>query len=123
MGKYELMTEEISFSKIIDDCRITFDHYHTKDDYKIHFLCTDELSTPIKTDVTLLMRIQIIMLKNALEAFDYKEQVYLTISSKAKNVEFAVWNPTKIPTDIQPRIFRDFSLRNQEIITELVLIP
>ncbi len=108
MGKYEIVSEEISFRTIIDDCRITFEHYHANDGDKIHFDSSHDLSETIHTDITLLMRILINMLKNALEASNYKEQVTLSINKKGDSVEFSVWNPAMIQQDIQSRIFQGF---------------
>lgn len=71
-----------------------------------------ENSTPIRTDVSLVLRILCNMLTNAFEATPNKGTVKLHTTATDQSVVFEVWNKGKIPDDIQERIFqRNFSTK------------
>ena len=64
------------------------------------------------TDATLLLRILVNMLLNALEASDPGDQVKFWIEPLDPVVRFSVWNRRAIPAHVAPRIFqRNFSTK------------
>lgn len=63
-----------------------------------------------RTDKTLVRRILVNLLKNALEAGSGKDAVEIGVEKKGAYVRFTVWNKSVIPQDIRLQIFqRSFS--------------
>jgi len=109
-GDLILEIEEVNCTSIIEDVVLPF---RTNPNYLSEIAVgEDVLNKLITTDQTLLSRIIINMIKNALEASD--ENDVITVSSQADNdsVIFKVNSPGHIPRDTQLQIFeRSFSTK------------
>jgi signal transduction histidine kinase len=67
----------------------------------------------IQTDYSLLMRILVNMVTNALEASAAGDQIRLSVKAASPSITFTVWSPAPIPDAIQKRIFqRNFSTKS-----------
>ncbi len=70
---------------------------------------------PVRTDLSLLLRILCNMVANALEATDEGGVVKVWHAEEAGDHSFCVWNEREIPEDLKVRIFqRNFSTKGGE---------
>lgn len=70
------------------------------------------LDAAVVTDMSLLVRVLFNMVLNALEASETGDKVAVWADTKDARLRFNVWNKTKIPEHIMPRIFeRNFSTK------------
>jgi len=60
----------------------------------------------IRTDISLLNRILVNMVKNALEASVKGDEIFIWAEESADRVFFRVYNPSFIPEDVQLQIFK-----------------
>ncbi|MBN1408719.1 MAG: sensor histidine kinase [Calditrichaceae bacterium] len=69
----------------------------------------------IRTDISLLHRILINMIINALEASQHNETIKVWLERNADHFFFNVWNAQEIPEKIRGRIFqRNFSIKEED---------
>ncbi len=96
---------------IVSEMVTVFGRYYSLKNKKIDIdSCT--VNIDFKTDYTLLRRVLLNMLKNAVEATPINGVVTIGCNSTSSNVEFWVHNSTFIPEDVQLKLFkRSFSTK------------
>ncbi len=73
---------------------------------------TEDSSIGVLTDPSLLKRVLLNMLKNALEATDSGEKIRFSMSYESGDIVFRTWNPTGMNEEVKSRIFeRSFSTK------------
>ena len=110
---YEPMWHEFSAEQIINELTIFFKSHPSVKDKKLEF-SPNIPSTPIKTDISALLRVICNMVINALEATRIGEAANVWIEENDQHLIFCVRNHQTIPADIARRIFqRNFSTKEQ----------
>lgn len=108
-----LNQQRIEVSHIIDEVRTIFTNHPLTHGKIIRY----PESLPgqwLRTDISLLLRVLINMLVNALEAADNGDEVKLSVASTTDAVTFYVWNRQTIPANSAIRIFqRNFSTKQE----------
>ncbi|MCI0513510.1 sensor histidine kinase [candidate division KSB1 bacterium] len=106
-----LNQQRVQVARIIDELRAIFTNHPLTHGKIIRY----PESLPgqwLRTDTSLLLRVLINMLVNALEAAANGDEVKLSAESTTDAVTFYVWNRQMIPVDIAIRIFqRNFSTK------------
>jgi nitrogen-specific signal transduction histidine kinase len=94
---------------------VNFMAYHIVSQNKNIITCPDSDNIAFQADATLLRRVLINMLKNALEACAEGEEVSIGCRQEENTVIFWVRNPGTMPRDVQKQIFqRSFSTKGQD---------
>jgi signal transduction histidine kinase len=110
-GKLQLKINSITSLEIIEE---SVSYLSFQNDIISHKLCIDEssINCNIQTDLALLRRVLINMLKNALEASNRTESISIGCKVEKESVVFYVKNNAFIPIENQTEIFkRSFSTK------------
>ena len=111
---YQPLWSNVEVHRFAEELRIFFSNHPLAKDKGLAFT----LPFPnicLKTDLSLLMRILINMITNALEASDNDRAVKVWAENSDKELCFYVWNHRSIPKETRLRIFqRNFSTKPGE---------
>ncbi len=112
-GQWETIIKSTSSAKIIKECISLCNFYISDATISIHAGCINDNPINLKTDVSLLKRVLINMLKNALESAEIGETVQIKCERISdKLAKFSVKNNKLIPIEHQKNIFvRSFSTK------------
>lgn len=110
-GSLKVNISEADIHQILSDCIASIKHHDVAFNKNIN-LTTPNLTNIVTTDTTLLKRVLINMIKNALEAINEEESVNLSYNSEKNGFSFHVQNSVVMPEEIKMQIFqRNFSTK------------
>jgi len=104
-GEVRLMKRSLSSSMVLQECVSLIGHHFVAHDREV---IVDELAfnVVIETDETLLKRIIINMIKNALEATPIQGHVHVGCDKTDAGIRYWAHNSTSIPRHVQLQIFQ-----------------
>lgn len=110
-GTLEVRRDAVDAARVLQSLEIAFgEHPAAAQRYFATQLLSEERY--FETDETLLLRVLVNMVKNALEAVKRGETVRVSFERREGRPYFSVWNPGAIPPEISPLIFhRSFSTK------------
>ena len=112
VAAYQPVYHIMSLKRLLKEIRDVFSE-HSLTGRKSFDITGEIPDIEVKTDFSLVMRILINMITNALEATPEGGRVELFITHEGKSILFNVWNEGYIPDSIRKRIFqRNFSTKD-----------
>lgn len=111
---YTPMWHSYSAGQIIEELRPVADHHPAAEGKRIDF-SSENPDTGIRTDISLVIRVLLNMIINALEASGKNDTVNITARCSERHMVFDVRNNAVISDDVGLRIFqRNFSTKDQQ---------
>ena len=112
-GALQVDIDKINSFEVLENIKSEFVEFEEKKN-KVIVIDYSSIEMEFTTDKVLLRRILGNMVRNALEAIEDGENIWIGASSTDKNIKFWVQNPGVIPQDIQSQIFqRSFSTKGK----------
>lgn len=112
-NEYTPMWHTYTVGQIIDELRIVAEHHPSAINKKILF-SNNNREASIRTDLSLVIRVLLNMVINALEATIDAGQIKIAVRAWNHDIVFEVWNAQTIPDDVARRVFqKNFSTKNQ----------
>lgn len=109
-GQLLFQPAPISAREAVKDSVDLVKHYNFSEDKKIIILNNEKIS--FISDLNILNRVLLNMLKNALEASSKGQTIWIGYQTTAEEIEFWVKNEDEMPEKVQSRIFyRSFSTK------------
>jgi signal transduction histidine kinase len=110
---FKLSIEDSTTGRVLDETKLFFTH-HPAAQERILEVFTEVPDAPVRTDMSLLLRVLYNMIINALEATAKNGIVKVWAEQEERSVSFHVWNAQEIPQDVTMRLFqRNFSTKNE----------
>ncbi len=110
---YNASLQDLTPQQIQQDIEMFFSNHPAAKDKILEFSPSFATSPPVKTDLSLVLRILTNMITNGLEASDPHDTVKVVLDKQQHSVTFSVWNNQAIPEKIQLRVFqRNFSTKD-----------
>lgn len=110
---YPPVWQTVTTGQVLNELRLFFDNHPAAHKKNIAF-SEKNPEVPIKTDLSLLLRVLCNMTLNALESTDESGVVRIWIEQGGDALSFCVWNAQEIPQELTKRIFqRNFSTKDQ----------
>lgn len=111
---YTPLWHSYTLGQILDELRPVVDHHPAAQNKGVEFSGVVP-ETQIRTDMSLVIRVLMNMMINALEATDPGGSIRLSARETDRGIVFAVWNKAAISEDVSKRIFqRNFSTKGQD---------
>lgn len=111
-NSYSPRFRSLPVKTLMEDIRNMFEHHPAAASKTLLFEPLN-MDLSVQTDASLLMRILVNMVTNAMEASIAGDQVSFRVQKTPSNVIFTVWNAAPIPDAVQKRIFqRNFSTKS-----------
>jgi K+-sensing histidine kinase KdpD len=108
---YASNISDVSVTDVFRSLREVFNSHSATSGKRLTFTAPDETAS-VRTDSSLLLRVLVNMVINALEASPAGEEVRIAAARQNGRTEFSVWNNGMIPRAIAQRIFqRNFSTK------------
>lgn len=111
---YKARYETVTVAAVYDELVSFLENHPRKKGKEIQY-SNEAVGDELTTDLSLLTRILLNMVLNALEASEKEGLVKVWTDQIKGRIRFNVWNEGKIPEDVARRIFqRNFSTKSQE---------
>lgn len=113
-NEYLPLWHTYTVAQIVDELRPVAEHHPSARNKRIVFTEEDGAAV-VHTDLSLVIRVLLNMIINALEATDENGHIAFDVKKGDNQVIFEVWNDKAIPADVAMRVFqRNFSTKNQD---------
>lgn len=113
-NEYLPLWHKYTVGQIADELQAIAEHHSAAISKRILFREEDR-GAMIVTDLSLMIRVLLNMIINALEATAENGQVTIEVKRSGPQIVFSVWNDKPIPADVAKRVFqRHFSTKDQD---------